>query len=107
MRKVYGMGLVDSNPVILQHVCPICFVLTFNERVIPVCRLPDGVDLTDDGLGPGAFDKLTVCTYTLQPTGQSNGGMTWRIRLVAQDSALSRHRHGFESRMRYHMQAAS
>ena len=27
---------------------------------------------------------------------------TWRIRLEAQDTALSRLRHEFESRMRYH-----
>ncbi len=28
--------------------------------------------------------------------------MAWRIRLGAQDTALSRLRHEFESRMRYH-----
>ena len=29
------------------------------------------------------------------------GGVVWRIRLEAQDIALSRRRHGFESRIRY------
>ncbi len=33
--------------------------------------------------------------------------MAWRIRLGAQDTALSRLRHEFESRMRYHKEEAT
>ena len=33
--------------------------------------------------------------------------MAWRIRLEAQDTALSRLRHGFESRMRYQQEKAT
>ena len=33
----------------------------------------------------------------------TTNSVTWRIRLVAQDIALSRQRHEFESRMRYQM----